>query len=231
MEVDPKPLYTPNPKKLDYIYTMPFKRPYNLRGTIPLIYRYYDAKDDDMWMYLPGMRRVRRMATYQTQDKMPGGMDYTWDTADTFMGNLLKFNITCLGQKETLMPVVASSVSQMDDNGLAGCDQYYQRRNAYIIKASYKNAITMTDIIFYVDPELWSSCYQIGKDMRGKDWLFAVYYWGRDATWYYNQNNMNTVDLQRRHMSPANLPWYEANTGMAPQYLSMQQLINRYAVR
>ena len=231
LELDPKPLYQPNPKQIDYIYSLPFTEPYAMRGTVPLIQRYAIPRDFDMWMYLPAMRRVRRMATTQTQDKLPGGMDVTWDAAEGFMGNVLDFELTYLGKKELLIPLVASEVPQLDVTGLCGVDQYYQRRDCYIIKATYKKPITITDIIVHVDSELYYNCYTVCVDMRGNDWMFQSYFRGRDKDWFQLQNSMNLIDVQRHHATRGLLSWYYPNYGYSASDFTMPQLIKEYSAR
>ena len=38
------------------------KTPFDLRGTMFLLYRYTTDKEDDTWAYIPALRRVRRIA-------------------------------------------------------------------------------------------------------------------------------------------------------------------------
>ena len=231
LEIDPKPLYDPNPTGLDYCYSLPFVAPYGMRGIVPLVYRYATGGHDDFWMYLPAMRRVRRMAATQTQDKMPGGLDATWDSAESFMGNVLKFDFTYLGRKEQLLPLICSVIPSYDLNGLAGVDAFYQKRDWHILKATYKKPITTTDITFYIDPEMFYSCYSMTTDMRGKDWVFHMYMRGRDGDWFQQNSNMNMVDMGRRHISRCLLSYYHSNYGYSARDFSMEQLIKAYSAR
>ena len=78
-------LYLPNPKNIEFVYAAPYVAPYNMRGTIALYYRYNDPdRDDDMWVYIPSIRRIRRLSTNQHQDRCPGGFDWTWDNTEGF---------------------------------------------------------------------------------------------------------------------------------------------------
>ena len=231
LDLDPKPLYEPNPKNIDFIYAMPFMRPYGMRGTIVVIHRHQHFKPDDMWMYLPSMRRVRRMATTQTQDKLPGGMDVTWDTADGFMGFMPYFDIKYLGKKEILHPIVASIMPQMDLKGQAGVDSYFQRRNVYVVRAKYKTPITMKEFTLFIDPEMYYSCYNIDIDLKGRDWIFCTYFWGRDKYWRIAQSVMSFADIQRRHITRVGLCQYKLNLGYTPYDFSMEQLIKKYGTR
>jgi hypothetical protein len=49
------------------------KDPFDLRGTMFLLFRYTDPeKEDDTWAYVPSLRRVRRVATTQKSDSLLG---------------------------------------------------------------------------------------------------------------------------------------------------------------
>ena len=193
--------YIPNPKNLEFVYATPFFAPYNLRGTIPLWYRYNDPdKDDDMWIYIPSIRRIRRMSTSQHQDRFPGGVDWTYDNTECWEGNVRRFNYTYLGRKELLSCVIGHSHSYCDQAGyLNANDQYYQRRNLYVVKATYKNPINMTDLELYLDPLLYTCAWSIDRDMKGRDWIVQIVTQGRDKHWFYTMYNVYAIDIQRRH--------------------------------
>ncbi|NNL85379.1 MAG: DUF1329 domain-containing protein, partial [Myxococcales bacterium] len=48
------------------------KTPFDLRGTMFLLYRYVTDKEDDTWAYIPALRRVRRIAATQKSDSLLG---------------------------------------------------------------------------------------------------------------------------------------------------------------
>ena len=230
---DPKPLYQPNRTGLDLVYALPFMGPYSMRGTIPLIYRYDDPnKDDDMWMYLPAMRRVRRMSTTQTQDRLPGGMDFTWDTTENFYGKVNKFNWEYLGRRKMLLPIVSGNEPQVDTTGyFTGVDQYHQMREVYTLRATYKNPISMKSILMWVDTETWDTLYSVDQDIKGRDWLFQYYCHGRLKDGTFTTNNQTCMDIQRRHSSRSILPNEYANEDMKPAALTIQALKKKYLVR
>ena len=195
--------YSPNPQNLDFVFVTPYLHPYNLRGTIPLYYRYDDPdKPDDFWIYIPSIRRVRRMSTNQHQDRLPGGADWTWDTTEGFEGNLTRFNWTYLGREELLIPIIGHSHCYYSTSGyLNGMDQYYQRRNCYVIKASYKKPINMTEMVLYLDPLLYSACYSTDRDLKGRDWIIQFISQGRDKNWFYTMYNDWAFDIVTTHIS------------------------------
>ena len=230
--VDPKPVYKPNPLGLDYAYGFGYLQPYNLRGTIPMYYRYIDNKPDDMWMYIPAMRRVRRMSTAQKQDRLPGGMDFTWDTNDCFGGNVSDFNVAYLGRKELLVPLMTKAQAQYDVNGyFSGQDQYYQRVNCYVVKLTYKKPVTMTDIYLYLDPVEFRSTFSIDTDIKGQEWMIQIYCWMRDKEWIPHQMCQSAVDLQRRHGTPAPCCFPDLNIGLTYEDILMKNLKKHYLSR
>ncbi len=48
------------------------KAPFDLQGTMFLLYRYTDGRADDTWAYVPALRRVRRIAAAQKSDSLLG---------------------------------------------------------------------------------------------------------------------------------------------------------------
>jgi hypothetical protein len=76
------------------------KTPFDLRGTMFLLYRYTDEKEDDTWAYIPALRRVRRIAATQKSDSLLGTeftledfyifSGYVWDQQWEFMGESTK---------------------------------------------------------------------------------------------------------------------------------------------
>ena len=66
--------------------------PFDARGIMLMSYRYKsadlprsEAKNDDTWVYLPTLRRVRRISTAQRTDSI-SGTDFTFDDLRSFAG-------------------------------------------------------------------------------------------------------------------------------------------------
>lgn len=72
------------------------KTPFDLRGTMFLLFRYTDGTEDQTWAYIPALRRVRRIAATQKSDSLLGTeftledfylfSGYVWDHAWSFGG-------------------------------------------------------------------------------------------------------------------------------------------------
>jgi hypothetical protein len=80
------------------------KTPFDLRGTMFLLYRYRDDKEDDTWAYIPALRRVRRIAATQKSDSLLGTeftledfylfAGYVWDHQWEFKGEKTLLSVT-----------------------------------------------------------------------------------------------------------------------------------------
>lgn len=55
-----------------------FTAPADVRNTSFLSYSYADGRKDDQWIYLPALRRVKRIASDKTKDSFMGS-DFTYD--------------------------------------------------------------------------------------------------------------------------------------------------------
>ena len=63
--------------------------PYDMRGQRFLVYRYKNPleKDDDIWAYVPSLRRVRRIASNERADSLFGS-DFTFEDLYLFSGHI-----------------------------------------------------------------------------------------------------------------------------------------------
>src|SRR5215468_4946754 len=105
--VDPKP-DKPNPngyRAQQGLY--PILEPFDLKGVGALGNRYTDsAKQDDSWLYLPSLRRVRRLSTAQRSDAL-FGQDTDVDSYYGYAGHIAWADYKFLGDKEIIATVHA----------------------------------------------------------------------------------------------------------------------------
>jgi hypothetical protein len=78
--------------------------PFDARGIMLMTYRYKAAdapiaqsKNDDTWVYLPDLRRVRRISSAQRTDAV-AGTDFTFDDLFSFSGIPPQYEWECLGE-------------------------------------------------------------------------------------------------------------------------------------
>ena len=97
------PRLEPNPNNYESFSSIGFKSPYDMKGLVGLTHRYDCAeKEDEQWLYLPMLRRARRMSTSQRWDKCPGGVDITYDAILGFSGKPTNYKWKSLGRKKIL---------------------------------------------------------------------------------------------------------------------------------
>lgn len=157
----------------------PLIEPFDLKGVGSISYRYLDpSRQDDTWLYVPTIRRVRRMSSAQRSDAL-FGQDIDLDSFGGYAGQVGWFDWKLLGQKpmlasfhgENLPPVVCTK-----DGGMTYCENWEVRPNVFIIEgksrvpnyAYSKRMIFMdqeTNFIAYADmydnaDELWKTVIQ-----------------------------------------------------------------------
>jgi hypothetical protein len=77
--------------------------PPEARGLTTLIVRYWTGEENNMWAYIPSLRRVRRMSAAQGQDGIFGS-DLTFDDLDGHHPpKFYEFEYRLLGKKEMLL--------------------------------------------------------------------------------------------------------------------------------
>ncbi len=226
-----KPLYKPNPNNYDFFNALGFREPYDLRGTISLTHRYDDPDtQDDMWMYIPVLRRVRRMSTAQRWDKFPGGQDLTWDSVTGFQGKPSNYEWKYLGRK-LLLCGHNSTDRLMEIKGKPGgsCNQTYQRVNTVLLQYIPKIVSSVERAVMYLDPDTYCCYYVDFFDKRGRPYLFYAHQWVVRKDGCIGLMGFLVADVQRVHSS--NIYTFNSfqNTdaiaeGRNPEYFQMQNL-------
>lgn len=137
---DPKP-ELPNPDGVRYKESLhPIVAPFDLKGIGLLDHRYIDAtRQDDTWLYLPQIRRVRRLSSAQRSDAL-FGQDADADSFFGYSGHIAWMEWKLLGVKEQLGSVHAEEwpAKNCPEGGdFAFCDAW-EKRPVYIIEGVSK---------------------------------------------------------------------------------------------
>jgi len=171
--VDPKP-DLPNPDGVRYKEILsPIVAPFDMKGVGALDIRYVSAaRQDDNWLYVPAVRRVRRMSTAQRSDSL-FGQDTDQDSYWGFSGHIAWSDWKLLGVKEVLGVVHRESYPAQRCPGGADfvyCDNWEKRR-AYVIEGVSKlPQYAYGKRILYIDTEAWITLYSDIYDKRGELW-------------------------------------------------------------
>jgi hypothetical protein len=125
--------------------------PFDVRGFLGLGYRYISsdgprdkAKGEDIWVYIPDLRRVRRISAARRMDSV-SGTDFTPDDAGSFSGIPPQFSWKYIGEGEVLTPLDTQSLGYPYDKdrnfgktGLSFADDVWDLRKVYIIEQTPK---------------------------------------------------------------------------------------------
>ena len=101
--IDPKPVLLPNSENVRLKQSLhPILEPFDLKGVGLTGIRYLDPdRQDDTWLYLPTLRRVRRLSSAQRSDAL-FGQDTDVDSYGGYAGQTAWFTWKFLGDKKIL---------------------------------------------------------------------------------------------------------------------------------
>jgi hypothetical protein len=191
-------------EKRKHAFGVQVDAPFDARGIMLITYRYKttdkprsDAKNDDTWVYVPTLRRVRRISSAQRTDAV-AGTDFTFDDLFTFNGIVPQYEWTCLGEKQMIAPgnsKVKAYPYEKDHNfgpyGLSYADDRWELRDAVLIRMKPKNAdhpYHHKDI--YLDKQTLSALYSFAYDQKEELWKMIWHNkrWSADTSlvgpWY-----------------------------------------------
>ncbi len=158
--------------------------PFDARGIMLISYRYKSSygteaqsKNDDTWVYVPTLRRVRRISTAQRTDAV-SGTDFTFDDLFSFNGIVPQYKWECLGEMDIIAPMntkVLAYPYNRDHNfgpyGLSFADDRWELRKAIKFRFTPNNEdhpYRYKDI--YVDRNSMEPMYSFAYDRKGELW-------------------------------------------------------------
>ena len=158
--------------------------PFDARGIQLLSFRYKssdkprsEAKNDDTWVYVPTLRRVRRISTAQRTDAV-AGTDFTFDDLFSFNGIVPQYEWECLGERQIIGPMntkVKAFPYEKDHNfgpfGLSFASDRWELRDVVVVRMIPKNPdhpYHHKDL--YLDKETLTSLYSFAYDQKEELW-------------------------------------------------------------
>jgi len=156
--------------------------PFDARGILVMTYRYKESdrptaqtKNDDTWVYVPTLRRVRRISSAQRTDAV-SGTDFTFDDLRSFSGIVPQYKWQCLGEMDLLAPMnskVAAYPYKKDHNfgpyGLSYADDRWELRHAVKVRFVPNNSdhpYHHKDI--YIDKQSMTPLYSFAYEPQGR---------------------------------------------------------------
>jgi hypothetical protein len=188
--VEPKYLDSPTKgaifkgEKRRFVSGLEITAPFDARGIMLLTYNYKSqdgpldqAKNQDTWVYVPDLRRVRRVSTAQRTDSV-AGTDFTADDLRSFSGIPPQYSWECLGEAKILGPMNTKYLAypySEDYNygpyGFSFANDRWELRDTWIIRFDPKNddhPYHHKDI--YVDKETDEPLYSFAYDRKNELW-------------------------------------------------------------
>ena len=182
-------------------YGIEVDQPHDARGIMIMSYRYKvsdkplaETKNDDTWVYVPTLRRVRRISSAQRTDAV-SGTDFTFDDLRSFSGIPPQYEWECLGEMELIAPMnskVKAFPYTRDHNfgayGLSYADDNWEMRKAVKVRFTPRNAdhpYAYKDI--YIDKQTLTPLYSFAYDRKRELWkiIWHNHRWSEDDPDYY----------------------------------------------
>ncbi|HUO03781.1 MAG TPA: DUF1329 domain-containing protein [Candidatus Binataceae bacterium] len=160
----------------------PVLEPADGRGAGGLRYRYWDSeRADDAWIFLPGIRRVRRL-NESVLSASPGLSTWDADHAGGFGAKPQEYNFKYLGQRKMLASAHAKTSPEHPcpyDGGATACPEDWEMRDLYVVEVTPRpdrtSEILQSKTIVYIDGEAWFSPYVDSYDRKGELWKTQIY--------------------------------------------------------
>jgi hypothetical protein len=156
--VDPKPVW-PNPDGIRYRESLhPVVEPADLRGVGMTSVRYVSpTTPDESWLYLPNLRRVRRLSSAQRSDPL-FNQDIDADSYFGYSGQVGWMDWKFLGERTVLAPMHGEHLPVQWGAGSAdfAFDDVWEPRQVYVIEGTSKlPQYAYAKRVLYVDKETW----------------------------------------------------------------------------
>ena len=250
--VPPVPEYNPNPDGVRAKQSLhPILEPFDLKGVGLTSIRYLDPdRQDDTWLYLPTLRRVRRLSSAQRSDAL-FGQDTDVDSYGGYAGQIPWFDWKYLGEKTVLGSMHAENFPVKWCPGAGDfifCDSW-EKREVYVLEGTSKQAqYAYGKRLLFIDKETYRIPFTDIYDRAGQLWKVWINQFGfrkRAAPTYGMEypdempylHSISMVDMQLSHATRAALPspkyageegWYwnqGEKSGLTEEFFTIAHLI------
>ena len=250
--VDPKP-EKPNPngyRAQQGLY--PILEPFDLKGVGALGNRYTSPdKQDDSWLYLPSLRRVRRLSTAQRSDAL-FGQDTDVDSYYGYSGHVAWMDFKFLGERDLLSSYHGTSFPvKWDEKVDWAFNDTWEKRKVYVVEGISKlPQYAYGKRVIFIDKEAWVIPFSDIYDRSGELWKIWINnmtfrnkaFDGANVIDYGEERGfipaIVMVDMQLEHATKASLPsprfpgeqgWYfnqGEKAGVTDDWFTVAALVN-----
>ncbi|MFT4570902.1 MAG: hypothetical protein ACI91F_001780, partial [Candidatus Binatia bacterium] len=178
LEIDPKPELVPNRDNVRFKEALyPLIEPFDLKGTGFTFNRYQDpTRQDDSWLYLPQLRRVRRLSSAQRSDAL-FGQDTDQDSYGGYAGNIAWMDWKFLGEKTVLGSFHAESMPAVFGEGSGDFvhADLWEPREVWVVEGYSKlPQYAYSKRVMYLDKESLFIAYSDIYDQAGELWKMWI---------------------------------------------------------
>ncbi len=211
-----------------YLY---IEEPLDVRGTRYMELRYLDIeKPDDVWVWFPLFRRIRRMGYSYKSDTIDGS-DLGPDDEIGWNGHVNRKEWKIIGRKDMLLGRHTNTDKYEKVKGQAAWSGLQlERTNAYMLESRFKDKDAVyTKEMLYMDPETWRCLQKVTWDRQGRVWRQFFFHTEivRDEEKGFDQVHTFEIyssDLQRRHGCPSIDKVKELGVEIDPKFWTIQNL-------
>jgi len=227
----PMPNKPDNAKGLRRAMFLEIVEPLDVKDTRYMELRYLDVtKPEDVWIWFPLFRRIRRMGVVYKSDTIDG-TDLGPDDEMGWNGHTNVKNWNIVGRKEMLVGRHEDTTKYTKEKGQAVWNGYQMERlNTYVVECKWKDPnASYSKEVLYFDPELWRALQKVTWDRQGRVWRQFFYH--REMLKTKDPNvvishcfELYSMDLQRRHGSPTMDKMKEAGKNIDNSFWTIQNL-------
>ena len=157
-----------------WTYALAFHAPRDVAGTVMTALFYLDPnRADNLLIYLPHLRRVRKMTSSDTQDPVMG-QDMIYDDAEGFFQKAsptkYPYKYEVVEEREFLVPAPTIDGSEYWSSKGAECHNVrMERRPIYVVKLTQLDkSYVYSSRIFYIDKETFVFYHVENFDRKGR---------------------------------------------------------------
>jgi len=179
LHVPPTPAIEPNgDKTFRKAGLYPVIEPFDLKGIGGINYRYIDPlRQDDLWLYIPSLRRVRRLSSAQRSEAL-FGQDVDVDSYGGYAGQIPWFDWKFLGKKPMLASLHGSNMPPVpceDDGHVTFCENWEMRPEVLVVEGTPNAAAyAFSKRVIYIDHESFFIVYSDLYDRGGELWKVVM---------------------------------------------------------
>ncbi len=174
VSLDPKPVF-PGYEYIDWMQLRADEYPRDTSGTTTLEIRYADpAREDDFYIYVPSIRRIRRAPPLQRCATIAPS-EFNFDDINTFNGKVTNFNYRLLEEKKVLGNLSQESLPFRRNQGdYLPLDEGWRLYDVYVLEITPKDSsYCYPRKVLYIEKISFQSIWSAMWDAKGHYWKEA----------------------------------------------------------